>query len=110
MEETGFRLLSKALSVLLLFRYVLEDSSPYRRKTKQENKQNARHKRTAYEEVEEDLRRAGMLESTDTVVRDSDPDQKLTLKQLLIRYKGELLPKFNKLAYNICQPMWYITI
>ncbi|XP_074944562.1 putative ATP-dependent RNA helicase DHX57 isoform X3 [Phalacrocorax aristotelis] len=74
--------------VIAMTRYVLEDSSPYKRKTKQENKQNGRHKRTAFEEVEEDLRRAGILESTDTVVRDSDPDQKLTLKQLLTRYKG----------------------
>ncbi|KAM7119273.1 putative ATP-dependent RNA helicase DHX57 isoform 1-T2 [Ciconia maguari] len=74
--------------VIAMTRYVLEDSSPYRRKTKQENKQNGRHKRTAFEEVEEDLRRAGILEGTDTVVRDSDPDQKLTLKQLLTRYKG----------------------
>ncbi|XP_009480481.2 putative ATP-dependent RNA helicase DHX57 [Pelecanus crispus] len=74
--------------VIAMTRYVLEDSSPYRRKTKQENKQDGRHKRTAFEEVEEDLRRAGILESTDTVVRDSDPDQKLTLKQLLTRYKG----------------------
>ncbi|KFO93644.1 Putative ATP-dependent RNA helicase DHX57, partial [Buceros rhinoceros silvestris] len=74
--------------VIAMTRYVLEDSSPYRRKTKQENKQNGRHKRTAFEEVEEDLRRAGVLERPDTVVRDSDPDQKLTLKQLLMRYKG----------------------
>ncbi|KFV58718.1 Putative ATP-dependent RNA helicase DHX57, partial [Gavia stellata] len=74
--------------VIAMTRYVLEDSSPYRRKTKQENKQNGRHKRTAFEEVEEDLRRAGLLEGTDPVVRDSDPDQKLTLKQLLTRYKG----------------------
>ncbi|KAM9298490.1 putative ATP-dependent RNA helicase DHX57 isoform 2-T3 [Morus bassanus] len=74
--------------VIAMTRYVLEDSSPYRRKIKQENKQNGRHKRTAFEEVEEDLRRAGILEATDTVVRDSDPDQKLTLKQLLTRYKG----------------------
>ncbi|KFP26249.1 Putative ATP-dependent RNA helicase DHX57, partial [Colius striatus] len=74
--------------VIAMTRYVLEDSSPYRRKAKQENKQNGRHKRTAFEEVEEDLRRAGLLESSDTVVRDSDPDQKLTLKQLLTRYKG----------------------
>ncbi|KFQ29672.1 Putative ATP-dependent RNA helicase DHX57, partial [Mesitornis unicolor] len=74
--------------VIAMTRYVLEDSSPYRRKTKQENKQNGRHKRTAFEEVEEDLRRAGILEGTDAVVRDSDPDQKLTLKQLLTRYKG----------------------
>uniref|UniRef100_A0A663N2K3 Putative ATP-dependent RNA helicase DHX57 n=1 Tax=Athene cunicularia TaxID=194338 RepID=A0A663N2K3_ATHCN len=74
--------------VIAMTRYVLEDGSPYRRKTKQENKQNGRQKRTAFEEVEEDLRRAGILEGTDTVVRDSDPDQKLTLKQLLTRYKG----------------------
>ncbi|XP_064002332.1 putative ATP-dependent RNA helicase DHX57 [Pogoniulus pusillus] len=73
--------------VIGMTRYVLEDSSPYRRKAKQE-KQNGRHERTAFEEVEEDLRRAGILESTDKVVRDSDPDQKLTLKQLLTRYKG----------------------
>ncbi|XP_071596127.1 putative ATP-dependent RNA helicase DHX57 isoform X1 [Heliangelus exortis] len=74
--------------VIAMTRYVLEDSSPYRRKTKQENKQNERQKRTAFEEVEEDLRRAGLLEHSDMVVRDSDPDQKLTLKQLLARYKG----------------------
>ncbi|XP_032539439.1 putative ATP-dependent RNA helicase DHX57 [Chiroxiphia lanceolata] len=74
--------------VIAMTRYVLEDCSPYRRKAKQESKQNGRHKRTAFEEVEEDLRRAGLLEGTDTVVRDSDPDQKLTLKQLLTRYKG----------------------
>ncbi|KAM8809718.1 putative ATP-dependent RNA helicase DHX57 isoform 1-T1 [Eudromia elegans] len=74
--------------VIAMTRYVLEDSSPYRRKTKQENKQNGRHKRTAFEEVEEDLRRAGILGEVDTAVRDSDPDQKLTLKQLLARYKG----------------------
>uniref|UniRef100_U3IV43 Putative ATP-dependent RNA helicase DHX57 n=1 Tax=Anas platyrhynchos platyrhynchos TaxID=8840 RepID=U3IV43_ANAPP len=74
--------------VIAMTRYVLEDSSPYRRKVKQENKLNARHRRTAFEEVEEDLRRAGLLEATDTAVKDSDPDQKLTLKQLLTRYKG----------------------
>uniref|UniRef100_A0A8C9EI52 RNA helicase n=1 Tax=Pavo cristatus TaxID=9049 RepID=A0A8C9EI52_PAVCR len=74
--------------VIAMTRYVLEDSSPYRRKTKQENKPTARHKRTAFEEVEEDLRRAGLLEDTDSAVKDSDPDQKLTLKQLLKRYKG----------------------
>ncbi|XP_074006369.1 putative ATP-dependent RNA helicase DHX57 [Numenius arquata] len=74
--------------VIAMTRYVLEDSSPYRRKKKQESKQDGRHKRTAFEEVEEDLRRAGILEGSDTVVRDSDPDQKLTLKQLLTRYKG----------------------
>ncbi|OXB68346.1 hypothetical protein ASZ78_015286 [Callipepla squamata] len=74
--------------VIAMTRYVLEDSSPYRRKAKQENKQTARHKRTAFEEVEEDLRRAGLLEDTDSAVKDSDPDQKLTLKQLLKRYKG----------------------
>lgn len=97
------------LNILLLFRYVLEDSSPYRRKVKQENKLNARHRRTAFEEVEEDLRRAGLLEATDTAVKDSDPDQKLTLKQLLTRYKGEFL-KPNKLAYNICMTAWYASI
>uniref|UniRef100_A0A8C2Y6P7 Putative ATP-dependent RNA helicase DHX57 n=1 Tax=Coturnix japonica TaxID=93934 RepID=A0A8C2Y6P7_COTJA len=74
--------------VIAMTRYVLEDSSPYRRKTKQDNKLTARHKRTAFEEVEEDLRRAGLLEDTDSAVKDSDPDQKLTLKQLLKRYKG----------------------
>nr|XP_030125174.1 putative ATP-dependent RNA helicase DHX57 isoform X1 [Taeniopygia guttata] len=72
--------------VIAMTRYVLEDSSPYRKKVKHE--QSGRHKRTAFEEVEEDLRRAGLLETTDTVVRDSDPDQQLTLKQLLTRYKG----------------------
>uniref|UniRef100_A0A8B9NQM0 Putative ATP-dependent RNA helicase DHX57 n=1 Tax=Apteryx owenii TaxID=8824 RepID=A0A8B9NQM0_APTOW len=74
--------------VIAMTRYVLEDSSPYRRKTKQENKLNGRHARTAFEEVEEDLRRAGILKETDIAIKDSDPDQKLTLKQLLARYKG----------------------
>lgn len=98
------------MSILLLFRYVLEDSSPYRRKTKQENKVTARHKRTAFEEVEEDLRRAGLLEDTDTAVKDSDPDQKLTLKQLLKRYKGDPLLKSSRSAHKICKPTYYANI
>uniref|UniRef100_A0A8C8RDX7 Putative ATP-dependent RNA helicase DHX57 n=1 Tax=Pelusios castaneus TaxID=367368 RepID=A0A8C8RDX7_9SAUR len=75
--------------VIAVTRYVLEDASPYRRNMKQspKGKLNARHKRTALEEVEEDLRCAHLLEE-ETTVRDSLPDQQLTFKQLLIRYKG----------------------
>uniref|UniRef100_A0A8C5F0P9 RNA helicase n=1 Tax=Gopherus evgoodei TaxID=1825980 RepID=A0A8C5F0P9_9SAUR len=70
-------------------RYVLEDGSPYMNNTKRgpEEKLKARRKRTALEEVEEDLRCARLLED-DTTVKDSVPDQQLTFKQLLIRYKG----------------------
>lgn len=52
-------------------------------------KLRARHSRTALEEVEEDLRHAGLIQD-DMTVKDSVPDQQLTLKQLLIRYKGNL--------------------
>ncbi|XP_067388899.1 putative ATP-dependent RNA helicase DHX57 isoform X2 [Emydura macquarii macquarii] len=75
--------------VIAVTRYVLEDGSPYMRNTKQspEDKLKARRKRTALEEVEEDLRCAHLLQD-DTTVKDSVPDQQLTFKQLLIRYKG----------------------
>ncbi|KAM6460944.1 putative ATP-dependent RNA helicase DHX57 isoform 2-T2 [Liasis olivaceus] len=62
-------------------RYVLEHSSPYMRRVKQ----TTRRTRTAAEEVEEDLKKAGLTEAT---VLDSVPDQQLTFQQLLIRYKG----------------------
>uniref|UniRef100_A0A8C0QQ50 Putative ATP-dependent RNA helicase DHX57 n=1 Tax=Chelonoidis abingdonii TaxID=106734 RepID=A0A8C0QQ50_CHEAB len=75
--------------VIAVTRYVLEDGSPYMNNTKRgpEEKLKARRKRTALEEVEEDLRCACLLED-DTTVKDSVPDQQLTFKQLLIRYKG----------------------
>ncbi|XP_048337698.1 putative ATP-dependent RNA helicase DHX57 [Sphaerodactylus townsendi] len=71
--------------------YVLEHGSPYMRSSKKQpgQKPQARHVRTAAEEVEEDLRHAGLLQSTDVGrFKDSDPDQQLTFHQLLIRYKG----------------------
>lgn len=68
-------------------RYVLEHGSPYMRNAKQAAGKQARHSRTAAEEVEEDLRRAGLVQSTVTV-KDSVPDQQLTFHQLLIRYRG----------------------
>uniref|UniRef100_A0A8C3RTR9 Putative ATP-dependent RNA helicase DHX57 n=1 Tax=Chelydra serpentina TaxID=8475 RepID=A0A8C3RTR9_CHESE len=75
--------------VIAVTRYVLEDGSPYMNNTKRgpEEKLKARRKRTALEEVEEDLRCAHLLED-ETTVKDSVPDQQLTFKQLLIRYKG----------------------
>ncbi|XP_074845384.1 putative ATP-dependent RNA helicase DHX57 [Carettochelys insculpta] len=72
-------------------RYVLGNGSPYMKNTKRgpEKKLLERHKRTAMEEVEDDLRRAHLLEEEDdSTVKDSVPDQQLTFKQLLIRYKG----------------------
>ncbi|XP_066481425.1 putative ATP-dependent RNA helicase DHX57 [Tiliqua scincoides] len=72
-------------------RYVLEHGSPYMRRTKQAPGKKARHSRTAAEEVEEDLKRAGLVPSTvcsQSTVKDSMPDQQLTFHQLLIRYRG----------------------
>ncbi|XP_015273563.1 PREDICTED: putative ATP-dependent RNA helicase DHX57 [Gekko japonicus] len=72
-------------------RYVLEHGSPYMRNAKKTPGKNPkeRHLRTATEEVEEDLRRAGLLQATDSCkVKDSVPDQQLTVHQLMIRYKG----------------------
>ncbi|XP_053099073.1 putative ATP-dependent RNA helicase DHX57 [Hemicordylus capensis] len=72
-------------------RYVLDHGSPYMRSAKQAPGKKARHSRTAAEEVEEDLRRAGLgqcaVQATGTV-KDSMPDQQLTFQQLLVRYKG----------------------
>ncbi|XP_061481562.1 putative ATP-dependent RNA helicase DHX57 [Rhineura floridana] len=68
-------------------RYVLEHGSPYQRRGKQDSGKKARHLRTAAEEVEEDLKRAGLVQNT-VIVKDSVPDQQLTFQQLLIRYKG----------------------
>ncbi|XP_060104599.1 putative ATP-dependent RNA helicase DHX57 isoform X2 [Heteronotia binoei] len=71
-------------------RYVLEHGSPYMRNAKKTGKKpTARHFRTAAEEVEEDLRRAGLLQDTHSCkAKDSVPDQQLTFHQLMIRYKG----------------------
>uniref|UniRef100_A0A452UC67 Putative ATP-dependent RNA helicase DHX57 n=1 Tax=Ursus maritimus TaxID=29073 RepID=A0A452UC67_URSMA len=70
-------------------RYVLQDGSPYMRSTKQMTKEKlkARRSRTAFEEVEEDLRLSLHLQPQDSV-RDAVPDQQLDFKQLLARYKG----------------------
>ncbi|XP_042303020.1 LOW QUALITY PROTEIN: putative ATP-dependent RNA helicase DHX57 [Sceloporus undulatus] len=72
---------------IAMTRYVLEHGSPYMRNAKQAPGKQARHLRTAAEEVEEDLRRAGLAQSTVTV-KDSVPDQQLTVQQLMARYKG----------------------
>ncbi|KAM9600930.1 putative ATP-dependent RNA helicase DHX57 isoform 2-T3 [Trichechus inunguis] len=70
-------------------RYVLQDGSPYLRSMKQISKEKlkARRSRTAFEEVEEDLRLSLHLQDQDSV-KDQVPDQQLDFKQLLARYKG----------------------
>ncbi|KAM6179571.1 putative ATP-dependent RNA helicase DHX57 [Erethizon dorsatum] len=70
-------------------RYVLHDGSPYVRSMKQiaKEKLKARRNRTAFEEVEEDLRLSLHLQDQDSV-KDAVPDQQLDFKQLLARYKG----------------------
>lgn len=69
----------------------MEHGSPYMRSAKQAPGQKARQSRTAAEEVEEDLKHAGLLQRPSAVtVKDSMPDQQLTFQQLLIRYKGTL--------------------
>ncbi|XP_044284690.1 putative ATP-dependent RNA helicase DHX57 isoform X2 [Varanus komodoensis] len=67
--------------------YVIEHGSPYMRTVKHIAGKKGRHLRTAAEEVEEDLKRAGLVQST-VMVKDSVPDQQLTFQQLLTRYKG----------------------
>lgn len=52
-------------------------------------KLKARHSRTAFEEVEEDLRLSLHLQDEDSV-KDTIPDQQLDFKQLLVRYKGNV--------------------
>ncbi|XP_047379392.1 putative ATP-dependent RNA helicase DHX57 [Sciurus carolinensis] len=70
-------------------RYVLQDGSPYMRSMKQiaKEKLKARRNRTAFEEVEEDLRLSLHLQDQDSV-KDAIPDQQLDFKQLMTRYKG----------------------
>ncbi|XP_004627688.1 putative ATP-dependent RNA helicase DHX57 [Octodon degus] len=70
-------------------RYVLHDGSPYVRSVKQMEKEKlkARRSRTAFEEVEEDLRLSLHLQDLESV-KDAVPDQQLDFKQLLVRYKG----------------------
>lgn len=54
-------------------------------------KLRARRSRTAFEEVEEDLRLSLHLQPQDSV-KDAVPDQQLDFKQLLARYKGNPFP------------------
>ena len=77
-----------------LLRYVLQDGSPYARSMKQMSKEKlkARRSRTAFEEVEEDLRLSLHLQDQDSV-KDAVPDQQLDFKQLLARYQGNVLPR-----------------
>uniref|UniRef100_A0A6J0TQ65 RNA helicase n=1 Tax=Pogona vitticeps TaxID=103695 RepID=A0A6J0TQ65_9SAUR len=77
--------------------YVLEHGSPYMRRTNQAAGKKSRHFRTAAEEVEEDLRRAGLVERAETV-KDSVPDQQLTFQQLKVRYKGTSLSVLKTMA------------
>ncbi|XP_027628805.1 putative ATP-dependent RNA helicase DHX57 [Tupaia chinensis] len=74
---------------IALTRYVLQDGSPYVRSMKQISKEKlkARRNRTAFEEVEEDLRLSLHFEDQESV-KDAVPDQQLDFKQLLARYKG----------------------
>ncbi|KAL6050769.1 hypothetical protein STEG23_015307, partial [Scotinomys teguina] len=74
---------------IAMTRYVLQDGSPYMRSMKQmaKEKLKARHNRTAFEEVEEDLRLALQLQDEESV-KDTIPDQQLDFRQLLVRYKG----------------------
>lgn len=74
-------------------RYVLQDRSPYTRSVKQLSKEQlkARRNRTAFEEVEEDLRLSLYLEDPDSI-KDTVPDQQLDFKQLQTRYKGNVFP------------------
>ncbi|XP_016074425.1 PREDICTED: putative ATP-dependent RNA helicase DHX57 isoform X1 [Miniopterus natalensis] len=74
---------------IAMTRYVLQDGSPYMRSMKQMSKEKlkARRNRTAFEEVEEDLRLSLHLQDQDSV-KDAVPDQQLEFKQLLARYKG----------------------
>ena len=53
-------------------------------------KLKARRNRTAFEEVEEDLRLSLHLQDQDSV-KDAVPDQQLDFRQLLARYKGSML-------------------
>nr|XP_044993371.1 putative ATP-dependent RNA helicase DHX57 isoform X2 [Jaculus jaculus] len=70
-------------------RYALQDGSPYMRSMKQiaKEKLKARRNRTAFEEVEEDLRQSLHLQDQGSI-NDAMPDQQLDFKQLLARYKG----------------------
>ncbi|XP_044519206.1 putative ATP-dependent RNA helicase DHX57 [Gracilinanus agilis] len=72
---------------IAMTKYVIEDGSPYMRSTKLSSEERkARRNRTAFEEVEEDLRRS--LQFSEDFVSDSVPDQQLNFKQLSARYQG----------------------
>uniref|UniRef100_A0A4W3H8A4 Putative ATP-dependent RNA helicase DHX57 n=1 Tax=Callorhinchus milii TaxID=7868 RepID=A0A4W3H8A4_CALMI len=69
-------------------KYVIEDGSPYARTTKPNDPWKAKGKtnRNTVDQVEEELMSLNVHDQT--VVRDSVPDQQLTVKQLVARYKG----------------------
>nr|XP_006116315.1 putative ATP-dependent RNA helicase DHX57 [Pelodiscus sinensis]XP_006116316.1 putative ATP-dependent RNA helicase DHX57 [Pelodiscus sinensis]XP_014425567.1 putative ATP-dependent RNA helicase DHX57 [Pelodiscus sinensis] len=74
--------------VIEVTRYVIGDGNPYMNTKRQaDDKLKARRERTALEEVEASLR-GTYLREEDKAAKDSVPDQQLTFKQLLIRYKG----------------------
>ncbi|XP_027721058.1 putative ATP-dependent RNA helicase DHX57 [Vombatus ursinus] len=73
---------------IAMTKYVIEDGSPYMRSTKLSSEERkARRNRTAFEEVEEDLRRS-LHFLDESSVKDSVPDQQLNFKQLTARYPG----------------------
>nr|XP_020832636.1 putative ATP-dependent RNA helicase DHX57 isoform X3 [Phascolarctos cinereus] len=73
---------------IAMTKYVIEDGSPYMRSTKLSSEERkARRNRTAFEEVEEDLRRS-LHFLDESSVKDSVPDQQLNFKQLAARYPG----------------------
>ncbi|KAK1171604.1 putative ATP-dependent RNA helicase DHX57 isoform X1 [Acipenser oxyrinchus oxyrinchus] len=69
-------------------RYVIEDGSPYMRSGKQGNQPSkGKSNRNAVEQLEDDMW-SFMHFQKDDFVKDSIPDQQLTLQQMTVRYKG----------------------
>ncbi|XP_041108104.1 putative ATP-dependent RNA helicase DHX57 [Polyodon spathula] len=69
-------------------RYVIEDGSPYMRSGKQGNQTSkGKNNRNAVEQLEDDMW-SFMHFQKDEFVKDSIPDQQLTIQQMTVRYKG----------------------
>ncbi|MGH0122982.1 UNVERIFIED_CONTAM: hypothetical protein FKN15_077636 [Acipenser sinensis] len=69
-------------------RYVIEDGSPYMRSGKQGNHTSkGKSNRNAVEQLEDDMW-SFMHFQKDEFVKDSIPDQQLTIQQMTVRYKG----------------------
>ncbi|MGH0141482.1 UNVERIFIED_CONTAM: hypothetical protein FKN15_021449 [Acipenser sinensis] len=70
------------------FLYVIEDGSPYMRSGKQGNHTSkGKSNRNAVEQLEDDMW-SFMHFQKDEFVKDSIPDQQLTIQQMTVRYKG----------------------